>query len=594
MLLKQKKRIILFFVIFLLNSTIVFARTGHDILGVYKGAASLSVPGKIANFEAWLGRPVDYVLDFQARDSWAQIEGPAWQIGNDSTSWEKTNYKDRLVLSVALLPDNPADATLAKGASGEYDNHFIKLAENLRDNGMPNTILRLGWEMNGGWYKWTATNGKETDFANYFKRIVTAMRSVPGHNLKFVWNPCVGENADLVKCYPGDEYVDYIGLDIYDQSWAKDTYPIPHDASSAERFNRWVSVWSTQKVMKWGLNWFVNFAKEHNKPLCVPEWGVNTRNDGHGGGDNPYFIQWMHDWMKANDIAWHIYFDYKDSKGTNDHLLSEADKTKHPDAAGRFRELWQPLPNGLISHEKPATASSVQSGNSIHYANDGSSESRWAAEANSYPQWWKVDLGKIYNLSGVDISWLSSSSRAYKYKIEVSNDDIEYTVKVDKTSNVDFGDTSDIVTGSARYVRVTITGCSESSGFASFYECKVFGSPVPVDVSNLKCYSGEGSEFYREDMIPASDNIRISGSLVKDPDAILESNQLKFITALYGSNHRLIDCDIINVDFDENLQTEVEMYLKTPSDTTGCYIKALLWNSSEIMSPCMPSIYLPN
>jgi hypothetical protein len=76
----------------------------------------------------------------------------------------------------------------------------------------------------------------------------------------------------------------------------------------------------------------------------------------------------------------------------------------------------------------------------------------------------------------VDINWYSSSSRAYKYKIEVSADNIAYTTVVDNTGNTTYGDTSDSFTATGRYVRVTITGCTSGSVFASAYEIKVYGN----------------------------------------------------------------------------------------------------------------------
>ena len=128
----------------------------------------------------------------------------------------------------------------------------------------------------------------------------------------------------------------------------------------------------------------------------------------------------------------------------------------------------------LLSQGKAATASSYQAGNLVANANDGNLSTRWAAVDGTYPQWWKVDLGVGYQLSRVDINWYNSSSRAYKYRIEVSNDNVAFTTVVDNTGNTVYGDTSNSFTATARYVRITITGCS-TSGYASAYEIKVYG-----------------------------------------------------------------------------------------------------------------------
>ena len=128
-----------------------------------------------------------------------------------------------------------------------------------------------------------------------------------------------------------------------------------------------------------------------------------------------------------------------------------------------------------IALSQPATASSVQAGNTIANANDGSTTTRWAASAATYPQWWRVDLGANKTLSRLDTNWYSSASRSYKYRIEVSTDDVTYTTAVDKTGNTTLGDTSDSFVATARYVRITVTGCTAGGAFASAFEFKVYG-----------------------------------------------------------------------------------------------------------------------
>ena len=137
-----------------------------------------------------------------------------------------------------------------------------------------------------------------------------------------------------------------------------------------------------------------------------------------------------------------------------------------------------PTPSGitLLSQGKTATASTSQGNNPPSSANDGNTSTRWSATSSSYPQWWKVDLGTGKNLSKVDINWYSSSSRAYKYQIEVSSDDLTYTTKVDKTGNATNGDTSDSFAATGRYVRITVTGCTSGAAYASAYEIKVYGN----------------------------------------------------------------------------------------------------------------------
>ncbi|MEC0227561.1 discoidin domain-containing protein [Paenibacillus alba] len=144
--------------------------------------------------------------------------------------------------------------------------------------------------------------------------------------------------------------------------------------------------------------------------------------------------------------------------------------------------IWSSLvsattPTGIVSQGKTATASSVQTGNAISNANDGNTSStRWAAVTNTYPQWWKVDLGSSMTISKLDSYWYNSTTypRSYQYKIEGSNDDVTYTTILDRTSNTTQGLTTDTFSAAYRYVRVTVTGSSYSGGSASAYEFKVY------------------------------------------------------------------------------------------------------------------------
>ncbi len=129
----------------------------------------------------------------------------------------------------------------------------------------------------------------------------------------------------------------------------------------------------------------------------------------------------------------------------------------------------------LVSQGQPVTASSFQTGNGPGNGNDGSLSTRWGAATNSFPQWWRVDLGSNYNLTLVTIDWYNSATRSFWYKIDVSPDDVNYTTVVSRLGNTTFGNTTDSLSTAARYVRVTVTGAS-GGGWASFYECQVYGS----------------------------------------------------------------------------------------------------------------------
>ena len=281
--------------------------------GVYRGAHN---PAGVVDFEQWLGRSVPYALDFVPADNWQTISNP-WGLG----AWRPTRAHPNartLVLGVPLLPYS--GGSLQAGAAGKYDRYFRALAAKLERLKLGNSILRLGWEFSGGWYPWSVhTDDDAVLFAQYWRRVATAMRGVDP-SLQFDWNPAHGWRPfDISLAYPGNSYVDYIGLDVYDQGW------IPNPADAVARWNDLVNG-------DGGLAWHRDFAQARGKPMSFPEWGLAWRQDGHGGGDDPYFVGQMHQWISSNRVAYQVYFDFDAPDGAHQLMTG-----RFPNAAAAFR-----------------------------------------------------------------------------------------------------------------------------------------------------------------------------------------------------------------------------------------------------------------
>lgn len=286
-------------------------------MGTYQGAGC---PGrdKVAAFEKWAGRKIDRGLDFFSFNSWTDIMNESqWSMG----CWKKTGLP--MTFSVPMLP-NDKQSTLAAGAHGDYDHYFQQLGENIVRNGFANAILRLGWEFNGGWYPWAAKKDPDSWVA-YWRRIVTVMRAVPGQHFRFDWNPTIAwQQIPQDKVYPGDEYVDIIGMDVYNQTW---------DPKATTPELRWKGMVSNS----YGLDWLEKFAAEHHKPISIPEWGTGTRPDGHGGGDDPLFVTNMSRWIKTHNVVYHNYWDYH--AGDYNAKLSDG---QFPQSGKAFLEEFRP------------------------------------------------------------------------------------------------------------------------------------------------------------------------------------------------------------------------------------------------------------
>ncbi|MGC3991189.1 MAG: polysaccharide lyase family protein [Chthoniobacteraceae bacterium] len=131
--------------------------------------------------------------------------------------------------------------------------------------------------------------------------------------------------------------------------------------------------------------------------------------------------------------------------------------------------------NVLLSQSKGTAASSSNGINTAGKGNNGSTGDRWQASAGTFPQWWRVDLGAAHTLRSIVTNWYQNTTNSYQYKIEASNDDVNYTTVVDKTGNTSSGISYDTLpsTTQYRYVRIRVTG--SSGQWASFYETQVYG-----------------------------------------------------------------------------------------------------------------------
>jgi glycosyl hydrolase family 26 len=284
-------------------------------LGVYRGAHNVA---GVKAFQQWVGSRVGYALDFVPADNWTTISNPCcpgfWKPAPRSQSF-------RLVLGVPIIPYS--GGSLQIGATGAYNGYFQALARKLVRLRLGNAILRLGWEFSGGWYPWSVhSNDEATQFAEYWRQIVTTMRAT-APALKFDWNPAHGWRPfDINLAYPGNAYVDYIGMDVYDQGWIPDV---------GDPVARWKDLVNGDG----GLLWHRNFAREKGKRMTFPEWGLTLREDGHGGGDDPYFIQQMAAWIASNHVAYHVYFEFDASDGA--HRLMTG---RFPSGAAVFRQQF--------------------------------------------------------------------------------------------------------------------------------------------------------------------------------------------------------------------------------------------------------------
>ncbi|MFE4514800.1 glycoside hydrolase family 26 protein, partial [Kitasatospora sp. NPDC056783] len=279
--------------------------------GAFVGSWDDHIP-QISRYAKWLGDANMQVgHTYLAGNGWSDIEGEPMVLSLWS-QWRQADPSRLLVLGVPMLvpseadvPDGEVAGLLAEGARGDFDAHFIKLARRLVTLGAADTVLTLGWEMNGTTYTHRCKPDPSA-WKTYWRRIVEAMRSVPGQRFRFDFAPSRGLDAiPWTRCYPGDDVVDIIGMDTYDQPAGGTFDDYVHEP--------------------YGLQDQVEFAAAHGKPVSYPEWGL-FRN-----GDNPEYVQRMVDWIRTHDTAYQTVTDYCP------HGFFQCDR--NPRSAAAFKQL---------------------------------------------------------------------------------------------------------------------------------------------------------------------------------------------------------------------------------------------------------------
>ena len=150
-------------------------------------------------------------------------------------------YKKGGIITISWHADNPVsggdswDKTpavaeiLAGGQTTEKFELWIErlagFLKTLRYKGKPvPVIFRPYHEMNGSWFWWGEGNCSASDYIKLWQRTVFLLRDKHNlHNILYAYSPNkLGPGDDYLKYYPGDDYVDILGVDIYDFNNAED------------------------------------------------------------------------------------------------------------------------------------------------------------------------------------------------------------------------------------------------------------------------------------------------------------------------------------------------------------------------------------
>lgn len=183
----------------------IFREGGAKASLVDAASAELRMqPASFMWFQAWAGQPDFPTADVQALAQKGVLAHIAWEPWDPAKT---VDASDQIHLQDIL--------------DGKWDAYITKWAKAAKDTDTP-ILLRWGHEMNGNWYPWAcAMNGKDpAKYVSAFRHVHDLFTAQGATKVQWVWclnNDPVPSEAwnDPAGLYPGDAYVDWMGLDGY-------------------------------------------------------------------------------------------------------------------------------------------------------------------------------------------------------------------------------------------------------------------------------------------------------------------------------------------------------------------------------------------
>jgi hypothetical protein len=151
-----------------------------------------------------------------------------WNAGYDRnrviSSWRRGQVPVMTWESRDLSATSKTDYSLRRIINGSFDAYLTKYARDVKQLGLP-LVIRFDHEMNGNWYRWSEFEDKPYD--NKVGEYAAAWRHVhdvfeaqgANQHVVWLWSPNrvdnLGRYPAIDGYYPGDRYVDWVGMTGY-------------------------------------------------------------------------------------------------------------------------------------------------------------------------------------------------------------------------------------------------------------------------------------------------------------------------------------------------------------------------------------------
>lgn len=269
---------------------------------------------QLYDVENWLGGEVDIVSTTHTAGMMG-INGITWPTEGETKaeSFQRVFGESDRRLCFHYHHGGERNHDYSKAASGGFNEVYRNLGQTLVSLGMADTIVRPSAEFNLDWGRYP---NDPVNYAEGFANLVREMQSVEGANFTFLYSPGGRRIGYADECWPvqydfwpeGEE-PPIVGPSFYDVS------PIYQNVEQPGP-EEWERAWNEEHLPR--LQMWLDFAQERNAEFCAPEWGVGTLDKEHAsGGDNPYYIRKVFEFLKENDAVFQTYWNkYASGGGT--------------------------------------------------------------------------------------------------------------------------------------------------------------------------------------------------------------------------------------------------------------------------------------
>lgn len=141
------------------------------------------------------------------------INAISWHPLNPHTGKDAWQPVDTDVVTLAVTEGTPENDTL-KVWLGRAADYLASLKD---EEGNPLPLIFRPWhEMSGGWFWWGGPNTTVESYRKLWEMTRRAFDEKGLDNILYAYSPdVVGSKEEYMTWYPGDEYVDIMGADVY-------------------------------------------------------------------------------------------------------------------------------------------------------------------------------------------------------------------------------------------------------------------------------------------------------------------------------------------------------------------------------------------